>query len=115
MDKNLKGRKVAFCNGGWSQFIVKDVDHILFFNDEVDLKLAAGSSVNPMTALSLRQMLIDRGLNSCIFFGANSNLGRMFLKLCSMENIECLAIVRDQSEIDMLKKDCKLNNVLAME
>jgi hypothetical protein len=88
---------------------------MLFFKDDVDLKLAACSVINPLTALCLREMILDRGFKSCAFFGANSSLGRMFLQLCSMINIECLAIVKDQSEVDLIKKDVKINNVLSMD
>jgi len=76
VDQNLKGRKVGFCHNGWSQFCVQDVRRLFFFNDDVDLRLAATAVINPLTALCLRQVLLDRGAKSCIFFGANSTLGR---------------------------------------
>ena len=37
-DQSLKGRKVAFCHGGWSQFVVRDINHLLLFDDSADLK-----------------------------------------------------------------------------
>lgn len=115
LDKNLKGKKVAFCHCGWSQYCVQDFDRLLIFDDKVDLKLAATSMINPLTALSLSNIVLDRGAKSCIFFGANSSLGRIFINLACQKGIEVLAIVRSDEEVNMLKKDLKLNQVFNYE
>jgi NADPH:quinone reductase-like Zn-dependent oxidoreductase len=59
VDANLKGRKVAFCHGGWSEFTVADVDHILIFDDSVDLRRCATAMINPLTAISIKYILLE--------------------------------------------------------
>lgn len=93
LESNLKGRKVAFCHNGWSQFVVKDFDHILMFDDKVDLRMAATSLVNPLTALSMKFMMLDRGFESCVFMGANSTLGHIFLKIALRKGLKPIALV----------------------
>ena len=87
VDQSLKGKKVAFCHGGWSEYTVADVDHILIFDDNVDLKLASASIINPLTALCVKYILLDKGAKSFVFHGANSNLGRMFIKMALRKNL----------------------------
>lgn len=93
LDQNLKGRKVAFCHGGWTQFIVKDFDHLLFFDDKVDLRMAATSVINPLTALCIKYMLLDKGADSFVFCGANSTLGRILIKCALRKGLKPIAIL----------------------
>ena len=111
LDQSFKGRKVAFCHGGWSQFIVKNFDELLIFDDSVDLKMAATSVVNPMTALSIKYMLLDKGAKSFVFLGANSTLGRIFMRLAQLKGLEPIVIVQNEQEASLLKKDLGLKDV----
>jgi len=115
VSQDLKGRKVAFCHGGWSQFVVKHIDHLLFFDDKVDLKLAATAVINPLTAISIKYMLLDRKAKSFVFLGANSTLGRIFIKIAMRKGLEPIAIVQNADEVKLLKKDLGLNFVLSCE
>ena len=87
VDQSLKGKKVAFCHGGWSEFKVADVDKILIFDDNVELRLASAAIINPLTALCVKYILLDKGAKSFIFHGANSSLGRMFIKMALRKNL----------------------------
>ena len=54
LDQSLKGKKCAFCWGAWSEFLVRDIEQVIVFNNhEVDAKIIAHSFVNPLTALCL--------------------------------------------------------------
>jgi len=79
LDQNLKGRKVAFISDGWSQYVIKDQDDLLFLDNSVDLKIAADAIVNPVTALSLRRMVYDLKANCVLIDSANTSLGRMLI------------------------------------
>ena len=79
LDQNLKGRKVAFIHHGWSQYVVKDKDDLLFLDNSVDLRIAADAIVNPMTAMSLRKMVADVKANCVIIDSANTPLGRLLI------------------------------------
>lgn len=98
VDSNLKGRKVAFCHNGWSQFCVQDVNRLLFFNDDIDLRLAATSVINPLTALSLKWIIREKGAKSCVFYGANSTLGRIFTQCARMKDIEVIGIAKGSDQ-----------------
>jgi NADPH2:quinone reductase len=92
VDQNLRGKKVAFCYGGWTQYTVQDADNVLLFDDQVDLRKCANAFVNPMTALCMKQCLLDKGAKSVVYLGASSNLGRMFVQL-AQKDLEVIAIV----------------------
>lgn len=104
VDSGLKGRKVAFCHDAWSQFVVKDVDHLLVFDDKVDLRMAATSVINPLTALCLKYMMLDKGVDSFIFFGANSTLGHILMKIAIRKGLKPIGIVQDKKQLQELKK-----------
>ena len=73
--------------------MVKDVDHLLFFDDKVDLRMAALAINNPMTALSIKYMLLDKNVKSFVIFGAKSTLGRMLLKVALRKGLNPIGIV----------------------
>jgi len=112
VDQGLKGKKVAFCHGGWAEYTVADVDKILIFNDNVDLRLASSAIINPLTALCVKYILLDKGAKSFVFHGANSNLGRMFMKMAQRKNLQPIAIVQNEDEMNSMKKELGLKNVL---
>lgn len=95
VDESFRGRKVAFCHGGWSQFVVKNFNHIFIFDDKVDLRTCATSVINPLTALSIKFMLFDKGAKSFIFLGGNSTLGRILMKCAKWKGMEPIAVVRN--------------------
>jgi NADPH:quinone reductase-like Zn-dependent oxidoreductase len=112
VDQSLKGKKVAFCHGGWAEYTVAEVDKILIFNDNVDLRLASSAVINPLTALCVKYILLDKGAKSFVFHGANSNLGRMFIKVAQHKNLQPIALVQTEAEMNSMKKELGLNNVL---
>jgi NADPH:quinone reductase-like Zn-dependent oxidoreductase len=90
---------------------VADVDKIIIFEDNVDLRLASTAIINPLTALCVKYILLDKGAKSFVFHGAASNLGRMFLKMALRKNLQPIAIVQDEKEMNDLKKEIGLDNV----
>lgn len=115
VDKSLKGKKVAFCYGGWSQYTIKDLDQILIFDEKVELRDLSQVYINPLTVLCLRKMVLDRNLNSVIFLGASSSLGKLFINLCKDKGIECIPLVRNQESLQMMKEEFKMNMALNLE
>ena len=75
VDSNLIGRKVAFSCDAWSQYAVKRMDEIIVLDDSVDLRQAAASVINPLTALCVRKIIKDSGFKSFLIDGAHSQLG----------------------------------------
>ena len=60
-------------------------------------------------------MILDKGAKNCIFLGANSDLGRMFISLCRQKDLEVFALCRSEDECNSLKTDLKLNRALCYE
>lgn len=104
VDASLKGRKVAFCHDGWSQYVVKEIDHLLFFEDHVDLRKIAVSIVNPLTALSLKFMMLDRGVKSFVLLGPNSTFGHIMIKAALKKDIRPIIIAQNEDEAKYLYK-----------
>ena len=81
----------------------------MFNNKQIDPVLAARSFVNPLTALCLRERVSElakkfkggESQKSLLFFlGAESNLGRIFLKLMiteKLQNLELVPLFRNSS------------------
>lgn len=101
-DKGLKGRKVAFCHGAWSERVVKDVDCLLFFNDQVDLRLAANAVANPLAALCIKYILLERKAHAFLLFGAASTLARILLKVALRKNLRPIAMVQNEHELSLI-------------
>jgi NADPH:quinone reductase-like Zn-dependent oxidoreductase len=99
----LKGRKVAFCHQAWQEYVVKDIDCLLFFDDKVDLRMAANAVTNPLAALCLKYMLLDRNIKSFVVFGASSTLGTMLMRIALRKNLSPIAVVQDEEEIKRLR------------
>lgn len=110
IDQSFRGRKVAFCHDGWSQFVVKKLDDLMLLDDKVDLRIAADAITNPMTALSVLKLIRDFKPDSVILDGAQSSLGRMLIQLCLKDNLDIVVIPQDDSYAQMLSKDYGLSS-----
>lgn len=64
----------------------------------------AAMFVNPLTALSMVDVMRKEGHKALVHTVAASNLGQMLIKLCQKENISLVNIVRSQSQHDLLKE-----------
>ena len=104
-DKGLKGRKVAFCHGAWAQWVVKDVDCLLYFSADADLRLAATAVTTPLAALCLKYLLLDLKAHTFLVSGAASTLGRMLLKVALRKNLRPIALVYSEKEASALAKE----------
>jgi NADPH:quinone reductase-like Zn-dependent oxidoreductase len=51
--------------------------------------------LNPLTALCMKYMLLDRNLKTFVFHGASCQLGRMFLRIAKKKGLTGIAIVED--------------------
>ncbi|CDW72789.1 zinc-binding dehydrogenase family protein [Stylonychia lemnae] len=112
LDQNLKGRKVAFIHHGWSQYVVKDQDDLLFLDESVDLRIAADAIVNPMTALCLRKICCDLKANAVVIDSASTSLGRMLIQLFQKDNIDIIPLAMDSKQFDQLRTEFGLARIM---
>ena len=103
------GRKVSFCMGAWSKYIVKDISHVIVFdNPAVDTMAIAHSIVNPMTALCLRDHISEllksnKEKSLVVFLGAENSLGTIFQKISANNHLyQVLPIVTSSEYFQFL-------------
>ena len=72
--------------------------------DELSFEQAAMSFVNPLTALGLVDLSVQYKSSAIIQTGAASQLGRMVVGICKIQNIPLINIVRRQEQSDLLKE-----------
>eukprot|EP00358_Blepharisma_japonicum_P005115 CAMPEP_0202945092 /NCGR_PEP_ID=MMETSP1395-20130829/6057_1 /ASSEMBLY_ACC=CAM_ASM_000871 /TAXON_ID=5961 /ORGANISM="Blepharisma japonicum, Strain Stock R1072" /LENGTH=203 /DNA_ID=CAMNT_0049644719 /DNA_START=33 /DNA_END=645 /DNA_ORIENTATION=- len=101
-DARLIGRRVTgyFPKGCWSQFAISNLWHEI--PDDLSSEQAAGLMVNPLTAISLINMVEDRG--SFIVTAAMSSLGKILIKLALFQGKRPIGIIRKSSQIEELRQ-----------
>lgn len=91
LNQDMKGKKVAFCWGAWSQFVIRDFSEVIVFNNkDLEAKTIARAYVNPMTALCLKEkierlseQMVGKNMKALVcYLGAESSLGITFMNLC---------------------------------
>jgi len=68
--------------------------------------------VNPLTAMGLVQRIKDNKSVAAIQTGAASQCGRMIIKLCQMEGIPLINVVRRDEQVKLLKEEYGAEYVL---
>jgi len=63
----------------------------------------ASCFVNPLTALSMTEVMRREGHTALVHTAAASNLGQMLQKICTKDGIGLVNIVRSQEQVDILK------------
>ncbi|CAG9319716.1 unnamed protein product [Blepharisma stoltei] len=109
LDARLIGRRIAgyFRIGSWSQFAISNLWHEI--PDDLSSEQAAGIMVNPLTAISILNLVGDQG--SFIVTAAMSSLGKILIKLGLTQGKRPIGIIRKSSQIEELKQ-LGLENVL---
>ncbi|MDQ0464976.1 NADPH:quinone reductase-like Zn-dependent oxidoreductase [Caulobacter ginsengisoli] len=100
----LIGRKVAILGGAmYSQYrVVKAADALPL---PADASAADGAScfVNPLTALSMVEVMRLEGHKALVHTAAASNLGQMLNKICLKDGVPLVNIVRSAEQAKILK------------
>lgn len=102
---NLLGKTVAMFGGKiFAQYrVIKPADCIIFPEGTPPEKCAA-VFVNPLTALSMIDVLHREGHKALVHTAAASNLGQMLVKLCEEDGIPLINIVRRDDQAQILRK-----------
>jgi NADPH:quinone reductase len=101
----LEGKKVAMLGGAmYSQFRSIAADQCLLLPDDVTVAEGASAFVNPMTALGMIDTMRREGHHAIVHTAAASNLGQMLHRLCAVENIKLVNIVRSNDQETLLRE-----------
>lgn len=100
----LLGRAVAIWGGGmYVQYRAVRAADLLLLPDNVDPAQGASAFVNPLTALGMVETMREEGFSGLVHTAAASNLGRMLVRLCRVEKIPLVCIVRSPKQAVLLR------------
>jgi NADPH:quinone reductase len=100
----LMGKSVAMLGGGmYSQYRTVGVDQCLVLPEGATAADGASAFVNPLTALGMIDTMRREGHSAMVHTAAASNLGQMLHRLCEVENIRLVNIVRSDDQESLLR------------
>ena len=100
----LLGKTVAALGGAmYSQYRCVPLDQTLLLPAGATPVEGASSFINPLTALCMIETLRREGHTALVHTAAASNLGQMLQRICNQEGIALVNIVRNQSQVDLLR------------
>jgi NADPH:quinone reductase len=100
----LVGRSVAiFGEPTYSQFRCVKAEECLILPEGIAPSEGASSFVNPLTALGMLETLRAEGHTALVHSAAASNLGQILVKLCQVDGIELVNIVRTREQENLLR------------
>lgn len=100
----LMGKTVTATSGTmYGQYACVAAMSCLPLLPEHSAKDGASSFVNPMTALSMVEVMKLEGHSALVHTAAASNLGQMLNKICQADGVELVNIVRREEQVKILK------------
>jgi NADPH2:quinone reductase len=103
--QTLLGRRVAMLGGGmYTQFRCIAVDQCLPLPADATAADGASCFVNPLTALGMVETMRREGHRALVHTAAASNLGQMLLRICQMDGIALVNIVRRPEQATLLRE-----------
>src|ERR1700738_262429 len=100
----LLGKTVAVLGGAmYSQYRCVPIAQTLARPAGTTPAEGASSFVNPLTALGMVETMRTEGHTALVHTAAASNLGQMLNRICLKDRIPLANIVRNQSQVDLLR------------
>ena len=101
----LMGKLVAVASGSmYSQYKIAKAAEALVLPNGTTAKQAASCFVNPLTALSMVEVMRREGHKALVHTAAASNLGQMLNKICQRDGVSLVNIVRSAEQANILKE-----------
>jgi len=109
MANRLVGKKVGIAGmkvgGSYQQYVcVSAMEGAYEIPDEVELADACSFFVNPFTAAGIIDTVREDGGTGFVHTAAASQLGQMLVKLCKLEGVTLINVVRREEQAEQLKK-----------
>ena len=100
----LLGKMVAILGGAtYAQHRSAKVADVLVLPEGATAADGASCFVNPLTALSMIEVMRREGHTALVHTAAASNLGQMLNKICLADGVALVNIVRNQEQADLLR------------
>src|SRR6202050_5448630 len=101
----LLGKTVAMIGGAmYAQYRTLRARDCLVLPEGATPAEGASCFVNPLTALGMVETMRREGHKALVHTAAASNLGQMLNKLCPRDGVELVNIVRNPSQVELLRK-----------
>ena len=102
--KHLLGKKVSALAGGmFCRYRTISAELCVVLPDGASAAEGAALLVNPLTALAMVETMRREGHRALVHTAAASNLGQMLTRICQIDGIDLVNIVRSQAQVDLLK------------
>eukprot|EP00924_Labyrinthula_sp_SR-Ha-C_P012837 snap_masked-scaffold_12-processed-gene-0.17-mRNA-1 protein AED:1.00 eAED:1.00 QI:0/-1/0/0/-1/1/1/0/404 len=104
--KELEDKIVSLFGFPVAEFGQKKIVHKMacfVHNDGVNVRHAAAALVNPLAVVSFLEQAKADGHSAMVHTAAASNLGKMLVKYCKMENFPLVCVVRKDAQVKELK------------
>ncbi len=102
--QSLLGKTVATMAGGmYAEYRTARASDCLPVPPGISARDAASSVVNPMTALSMVDVMKREGHKALVHTAAASNLGQMLNRICQEDSVDLVNIVRKPEQADLLR------------
>ena len=103
--RHLIGRTVTVIGGAtYAQYKVARAGACLVLPEGTSARDGASAFVNPMTALSMVEVMRREGHSALVHTAAASNLGQMLNRICLADGVPLVNIVRSQSQATILRE-----------
>jgi NADPH2:quinone reductase len=100
----LLGKTVAVLGGAmWTQYRVLPAKAVLPLNADATAADGASCFVNPLTALSMVEVMRREGHTALVHTAAASNLGQMLNKICIKDGVGLVNVVRSPEQAKILQ------------
>ena len=100
----LLGKTVAMLGGAmYAQYRTLRVQDCMVLPDGTAPADGASCFVNPLTALSMTEVMRREGHTALVHTAAASNLGQMLVKICAKDGIPLVNVVRSAAQADLLR------------
>ena len=100
----LLGKTVAMLGGAmYGQYRTLRVQECLVLPDGTAPADGASCFVNPLTALSMTEVMRREGHSALVHTAAASNLGQMLVKICAKDGIDLVNVVRSPAQAELLR------------
>ena len=102
---HLKGVKCAAfpMSGMFATYRVVNTADLIALPDDLEPEEAAAMFVNPLTVLAMLETLQREGHSAIVHSAAASNLGQMLVRMCGVEKIPLVNIVRHEEQVGLLR------------
>ena len=100
----LMGKTVALIGGAmYAQYRVMAAEQCLLLADDTTPRDGASCFVNPLTALGMVETMRREGHKALVHTAAASNLGQMLNRICLMDGVDLVNIVRKPEQAALLR------------